>query len=200
VRCDSQAEVGLFLGQGRQLASVRRLKDKFGLCRQIVPQVLFIMIADKEPCQREIFSAIHHRLLNVYCELVLIVPYVAAGYLWNSGNFLFHAATMLKEIERYEPLMAEAARGSIKAATRDLGFLRLAPDAFARAPKKSIDYAVMERTKRAVVVPADLGWSDIGSRRAVWDLLPHDQAGNATEGPVVLFETRTRSFARRKPC
>jgi mannose-1-phosphate guanylyltransferase / mannose-6-phosphate isomerase len=116
--------------------------------------------------------------------------YVAAHYLWNSGNFLFHAATMLKEIERYEPLMAEAAKASIKGSTRDLDFLRLAADAFARAPKKSIDYAVMERTRRAVVMPADLGWSDIGSWSTVWDVVPHDSAGNATEGPVVLSETR----------
>jgi mannose-1-phosphate guanylyltransferase / mannose-6-phosphate isomerase len=116
--------------------------------------------------------------------------YVAARYLWNSGNFLFHAATMLNEIERYEPVMAEAARAALKASTRDLDFLRLAADAFARAPKKSIDYAVMERTKRAVVMPADLGWSDIGSWSTVWDVVPHDDAGNATEGPVVLSETR----------
>jgi mannose-1-phosphate guanylyltransferase/mannose-6-phosphate isomerase len=91
--------------------------------------------------------------------------------------------------------MAEAAKASIKGATRDLDFLRLAPDAFARAPKKSIDYAVMERTKRAVVIPADLGWSDIGSWSTVWEVVPHDAAGNATEGPVVLSETRN-SFIR----
>src|SRR5262249_59421238 len=86
---------------------------------------------------------------------------VAEQYLWNSGNFLFRAATMLGEIERFEPAMAEAAKAAVAGLTRDLDFLRLASEPFARAPKKSIDYAVMQRTKLAAVVPADLGWSDI---------------------------------------
>ena len=116
--------------------------------------------------------------------------YVAARYLWNSGNFLFHAKTMLGEIERFEPAMAEAAKAAVSGLTRDLDFLRLAAEPFARAPKKSIDYAVMERTKLAAVVPADLGWSDIGSWSTVWDVLDHDQAGNATDGPVVMLDSR----------
>jgi mannose-1-phosphate guanylyltransferase / mannose-6-phosphate isomerase len=116
--------------------------------------------------------------------------YVADRYLWNSGNFLFHARTMLGEIERFEPDMAEAAKAAVAGLTRDLDFLRLADEAFARAPKKSIDYAVMERTNLAAVVPADLGWSDVGSWSAVWDVLDHDDDGNAVEGPVVLMESR----------
>ena len=116
--------------------------------------------------------------------------YLADRYLWNSGNFLFHAATMLSEIERFEPAMAEAAKAAVNGLTRDLDFLRLAAEPFARAPKKSIDYAVMERTKLAAVIPADLGWSDVGSWSTVWELLDHDAAGNATEGPVVLLDSR----------
>jgi mannose-1-phosphate guanylyltransferase/mannose-6-phosphate isomerase len=116
--------------------------------------------------------------------------YVAERYLWNSGNFLFHAATMLGEIERFEPTMAEAAKSAVAGLTRDLDFLRLAAEPFARAPKKSIDYAVMQRTKLAAVVPTDLGWSDIGSWNTVWDILDHDAAGNATDGPVVMLDSR----------
>jgi mannose-1-phosphate guanylyltransferase/mannose-6-phosphate isomerase len=116
--------------------------------------------------------------------------YVANQYLWNSGNFLFHAATMSKEIESFEPAMAQAAKASVAGATRDLDFLRLAPEPFASAPKKSIDYAVMERTERAVVMLADLAWSDIGSWSAVWDVSQHDANGNASYGPVVLTDTR----------
>jgi mannose-1-phosphate guanylyltransferase/mannose-6-phosphate isomerase len=116
--------------------------------------------------------------------------YVAEHYLWNSGNFLFHAATMLGEIERFEPDIADAAREAVAALTRDLDFLRLAAEPFARAPKKSIDYAVMERTRRAAVVPADLGWSDIGSWNAVWDALDHDAAGNAVSGPALVLDSR----------
>ena len=116
--------------------------------------------------------------------------YVAERYLWNSGNFLFHAGTMLGEIERFEPEMADAAKGAVAGITRDLDFLRLADEPFARAPKKSIDYAVMERTQRAAVIPADLGWSDVGSWSAVWDVLDRDDKGNAVEGPAVLLDSR----------
>jgi mannose-1-phosphate guanylyltransferase / mannose-6-phosphate isomerase len=116
--------------------------------------------------------------------------YVAQKYLWNSGNFLFHAATMLAEIERFEPAMAEAAKAAVADLTRDLDFLRLASEPFARAPKKSIDYAVMQRTKLAAVVPTDVGWSDIGSWSSVWDVLDHDAAGNAADGPVVMLDSR----------
>jgi mannose-1-phosphate guanylyltransferase / mannose-6-phosphate isomerase len=123
-------------------------------------------------------------------DAVTATNYVADRYLWNSGNFLFHAATMLGEIERFEPAMAEAAKAAVQGLTRDLDFLRLAAEPFARAPKKSIDYAVMERTKLAAVVPTDLGWSDIGSWSTLWDVLDHDPAGNATDGPVVMLDSR----------
>jgi mannose-1-phosphate guanylyltransferase/mannose-6-phosphate isomerase len=123
-------------------------------------------------------------------DAVTATNYVADRYLWNSGNFLFHAATMLGEIERFEPAMAEAAKAAVHGLTRDLDFLRLAAEPFARAPKKSIDYAVMERTKLAAVVPTDLGWSDIGSWSTLWDVLDHDPAGNATDGPVVMLDSR----------
>ncbi len=116
--------------------------------------------------------------------------YLAHNYLWNSGNFLFHGETMLREIERFEPAIAEAARASVGELVRDLDFFRLPPTAFARAPQKSIDYAVMERTQRAAVIPVDLGWSDIGSLNAVWDVLERDQAGNAIAGSVLAVDTR----------
>jgi mannose-1-phosphate guanylyltransferase/mannose-6-phosphate isomerase len=124
---------------------------------------------------------------------------VAEGYLWNSGNFLFHAATMLGEIGRFEPTMAEAARAAVAGRTRDLDFQRLAPEPFAQAPIKSIDYAVMERTKLAAVVPADLGWSDVGSWSSVWDELDHDPAGNATDGPVVVVDSRNSLVRSEEP-
>jgi mannose-1-phosphate guanylyltransferase / mannose-6-phosphate isomerase len=116
--------------------------------------------------------------------------YVAEKFLWNSGNFLFRVRVMLAEIDRLEPEMGKAARAAVAGLTRDLDFLRLDAEAFARAPKKAIDYAVMERTKLAAVVPADIGWSDIGSWSAVWEVLDHDPSGNVTDGPVMLLDTR----------
>src|ERR1700722_16691630 len=116
--------------------------------------------------------------------------YVAENFLWNSGNFLFRARVMMGEIERFEPAMAQAAKAAIAGLTRDLDFLRLAAEPFGRAPKKAIDYAVMERTKLAAVIPADIGWSDIGSWNAVWEVLDRDASGNVTDGPVVLLNSR----------
>ena len=116
--------------------------------------------------------------------------YVAERYLWNSGNFAFRADIMLDEIARYEPDIAAAAKLAVEGMARDLDFLRLPAEPFARAPKKSIDYAVMERTERAAVVPVDLGWSDVGSWSAVWDVMNHDADGNASTGSVVFHDSR----------
>jgi len=116
--------------------------------------------------------------------------YVAEHYLWNSGNFMFRADVMLGEIAHFEPAIAEAARGAVADMTQDLDFLRLAAEPFGRAPRKSIDYAVMERTKLAAVVQADMGWSDVGSWDAVWENLEHDAAGNAIAGPAIVMDSR----------
>jgi mannose-1-phosphate guanylyltransferase / mannose-6-phosphate isomerase len=116
--------------------------------------------------------------------------YVAENYLWNSGNFAFRTDVMLEEIARYEPDIAAAAKLAVEGMARDLDFLRLPAEPFGRAPKKSIDYAVMERTDRAAVVPVDLGWSDVGSWSAVWDVMSHDADGNASTGSVVFYDSR----------
>jgi mannose-1-phosphate guanylyltransferase/mannose-6-phosphate isomerase len=115
--------------------------------------------------------------------------YIADRYLWNSGNFVFRAEVMLSELERLEPDIATAAKAAVGGMTRDLDFLRLHGEAFAQAPKKSIDYAVMEHTDRAAVVPVDCGWSDIGNWGAVWDVLGHDANGNSSTGSVVFLDS-----------
>ena len=114
--------------------------------------------------------------------------YVRDGYLWNSGNFLFRADVLLSELARLEPAMAEAIEAAVAQASTDLGFLRLQPEAFARAPLKSIDYAVMEKTDRAAVVAGDFRWSDIGSWDALFDITPPDAAGNVVHGPAVTMD------------
>ena len=114
--------------------------------------------------------------------------YVRDGYLWNSGNFLFRADVLLSELKRLEPAMSDAIEAAVAKATTDLGFLRLQPEAFARAPLKSIDYAVMEKTDRAAVVAGDFRWSDIGSWDALFDITPPDAAGNVVHGPAVTLD------------
>jgi mannose-1-phosphate guanylyltransferase / mannose-6-phosphate isomerase len=115
--------------------------------------------------------------------------YVHDGYLWNSGNFLFRADVLLSELERLEPDMAAAIKEAVASACNDLGFVRLQPDAFSRAPQKSIDYAVMEKTDRAAVVAGQFRWSDIGSWDALFDITPRDSAGNVLQGPIVTMDT-----------
>jgi mannose-1-phosphate guanylyltransferase/mannose-6-phosphate isomerase len=115
--------------------------------------------------------------------------YVQSGYLWNSGNFFFRADVMMEELQAFEPEMAEAAKAAIDKAKTDLGFLGLDATAFALAPKKSIDYAVMERTKRAAVIPADVGWSDVGNWDAVWKLSDRDARGNSIYGEGVILDS-----------
>lgn len=114
--------------------------------------------------------------------------YVTSGYLWNSGNFLFRADTLLSEIARFEPLMAQAVEAAVSCAKPDLGFTRLDADAYAQSPARSIDYAIMEKTARAAVVEGRFRWSDISSWEAVFDIGPADGAGNVLFGPAVTID------------
>jgi mannose-1-phosphate guanylyltransferase/mannose-6-phosphate isomerase len=116
--------------------------------------------------------------------------FVEEGYLWNSGNFIFRADVMLDELKRFEPEMASAAAGAVAKATSDLGFLLLDAESFAQAPKKSIDYAVMERTDKAAVIGADVGWSDVGLWTTVWRLSERDGDGNSLRGKAVAMDAR----------
>lgn len=115
--------------------------------------------------------------------------YVTEGYLWNSGMFLFRADAFLQELARFAPAMASAAQDAVVRAEPDLGFVRLNAEAFATAPKLSLDYALMEKTTEAAVVRAAFGWSDVGNWAAVWDASPHDAKGNAVRGDVELVES-----------
>jgi mannose-1-phosphate guanylyltransferase/mannose-6-phosphate isomerase len=117
--------------------------------------------------------------------------FVADGrHLWNSGMFVATASVLLAELERHEPELLAAVRAAVEGAKRDMDFVRLAPEAFLAAPSISIDYAVMERTKHAAVVPAAIGWSDIGSWAALWDISAKDAGGNAATGPVEILDSR----------
>ncbi|MBR0651456.1 mannose-1-phosphate guanylyltransferase/mannose-6-phosphate isomerase [Roseomonas terrae] len=117
--------------------------------------------------------------------------FVAGGrHLWNSGMFVATASVLLAELERYEPAMLASVRGAVEGAQRDMDFVRLAAEPFVAAPSISIDYAVMERTQHAAVVPASIGWSDIGSWAALWEISGKDAGGNVSVGPVELVEAK----------
>jgi mannose-1-phosphate guanylyltransferase/mannose-6-phosphate isomerase len=117
--------------------------------------------------------------------------YVASGdYFWNSGIFLFPVAVYLSELKRLRPEMLAACEKALKTARADSDFIRLDKAAFAECPGDSIDYAVMEHTTSAAVVPVSMGWSDLGSWDALWEMSDKDAGGNSMAGNVIAEDTR----------
>ncbi len=125
--------------------------------------------------------------------------YIAQGYLWNSGNFVFAAETLIAEYSAFEAETVTAATAAIEAAGKDLGFVTIDPEGFARARATSIDYAVMEKTKRTAVIPVSYGWSDVGSWHAVWELSERDENGNAAQGNAVFVDSKNSFASSEKP-
>jgi mannose-1-phosphate guanylyltransferase/mannose-6-phosphate isomerase len=120
------------------------------------------------------------------------------GYYWNSGMFLFRASRYLDELRKFRPDILEATTRAFEAAKRDGDFVRLDKDAFAACPSDSIDYAVMEKTDAAMVLPVDIGWNDVGSWSALWDVSEQDGDGNAHHGDVISVDSRdSYAYARR---
>ena len=129
-------------------------------------------------------------------DLATAETYLANGnYVWNSGIFLFSAAGFLEELAEFEPEMASAAEDAVSGGAWDSLFFRPEREAFRRSPSNSVDYAVMERTRRAAVVPVDMGWSDVGSWAALWEVSPKDAKGNALHGDI-LVEGAANCYAR----
>ena len=117
--------------------------------------------------------------------------YLAAGtFAWNSGMFLFSAARLVEEIARFAPEILTACRQALGAKRHDLDFLRLGEEAFKASPSISIDYAVMEKAERCAVVPVDIGWTDVGSWSALWEIAGQDEAANGLSGDVVAIDTK----------
>ena len=132
-------------------------------------------------------------------DLVSAQSYLAnGGYDWNSGMFLFKAARYLEEMAEHAPAMLAAVRNAHASATVDLDFVRIDHDAFARVPGDSIDYAVMEKTRRAAVVPMRCAWSDIGSWSALWESGEKDAQGNLCTGDTLAINTHN-SLLRSHP-
>ncbi len=124
-------------------------------------------------------------------DLATAEQYVASGeYFWNSGMFLFKASRYLKELELLQPAILAACRDALDKAARDTDFIRLDAEAFAASPNDSIDYAVMEKTVDAAVVPLDAEWNDVGSWSALWEVSDKDADGNACHGDVIALDCR----------
>lgn len=122
----------------------------------------------------------------------------AGGYYWNSGMFLFRATRFLEELGRHRPDILAAVRAACGHVDPDGEFLRLDRDAFAASPSESIDYAVMEKTDAAMVLPVDIGWNDVGSWSALWEVSEQDADGNARHGDVIAVDSRNSyAYARR---
>jgi mannose-1-phosphate guanylyltransferase/mannose-1-phosphate guanylyltransferase/mannose-6-phosphate isomerase len=124
-------------------------------------------------------------------DLATAEAYLASGdYYWNSGMFMFRASRYLEELEKFAPEMLACCREALDKAQRDLDFVRLDADAFGACPKDSIDYAVMEKTADAAVIPLDAGWSDVGSWSALWEVGQADGVGNVMRGDVLSHDSR----------
>ena len=124
-------------------------------------------------------------------DLSLAKEYLVRGnYFWNSGMFAFAAGTFMAEMAEFAPEMLAAMTEAVHKGTRDGRFYRLDRAAMVRCPNDSIDYALMEKTAKGAVVDADLGWSDIGSWKALWDVLDKDEHGNVVRGDALLEDTR----------
>ena len=132
-------------------------------------------------------------------DLGTATRYVSSGqYYWNSGMFLFKASRYLQELERFQPAMLAGSRQAWQQARRDADFTRLDKEAFTAVPSDSIDYAVMEKTADAVVIPLDAGWNDVGSWTALRDVSQQDGDGNAHQGDVIAIDCRnTYAYAQR---
>ncbi|MEJ7745167.1 MAG: mannose-1-phosphate guanylyltransferase/mannose-6-phosphate isomerase [Luteimonas sp.] len=124
-------------------------------------------------------------------DLATAQSYLDAGtYAWNSGMFLFKAQRYLDELARHAPLILQSTRAAFAAAQSDLDFIRVGKAEFEACPDDSIDYAVMEKTDRAAVVPVACGWSDIGSWSSLWSAAQRDGDGNRHDGDVLSVDTR----------
>lgn len=126
--------------------------------------------------------------------------YLASGrFYWNAGIFLFRAGRYLDELERQAPDILAACRAAMEKAASDLCFIRPDAAAFRASPSNSIDYAVMEKTASAAVVPVSMGWSDVGSWTALWEISPRDGDGNSRWGDVIALDSRNSLLRSEGP-
>ena len=134
-------------------------------------------------------------------DLARAETYLASGdYYWNSGIFLMRADRWLEEIGERQPEMLVACKKAMQNSSHDSDFIRLEKEAFLSCPSDSIDYAVMEKTDRAAVVPLDAGWSDVGAWSSIWDVSERDKDGNVSKGDVLTHNVKNSLFMAESRC
>lgn len=150
----------------------------------------YIRRGESLPTNDDTLPAFHIAEFVEKPDLETAQAYVDSGeYQWNSGMFLFRADSYLEELTSHQPTMANACKQAYEQAYEDLDFLRIKKENFMACPSDSIDYAVMEKTDKGVVVPINPGWNDIGSWTALWEIAAHDDNGNVLKGDVLAHDT-----------
>jgi len=138
----------------------------------------------------EISSAFKIKQFVEKPDLETANAYLESGdFYWNSGMFMFRADRYIEELGKYRPDILQACEKAMVDTAQDMDFIRVDAEAFSLCPDESVDYAVMEKTESAVVIPLDAGWSDLGSWSALWELKEKDDEGNVTEGDVITLDT-----------
>ncbi|EEN8964478.1 mannose-1-phosphate guanylyltransferase/mannose-6-phosphate isomerase [Salmonella enterica subsp. enterica] len=156
--------------------------------------LLLVLAADHVIRDEKVFlKAINHaEFFATQGKLVTfgIVPTQAEKYYWNSGMFLFRASSYLQELKDLSPDIYQACENAVGSINPDLDFIRIDKEAFAMCPSDSIDYAVMEHTRHAVVVPMNAGWSDVGSWSSLWDISKKDPQRNVLHGDIFAYNSK----------
>ena len=199
---ENKENIVLFMPADHIIENQALFQEKIFLARQLAEQedkiILFgippsspssaygyIKVAEKsENDISQVFLTIENFLEKPYLQKAQVLI-ERGNCFWNSGIFLSRADVMLAEIKKWEPLIYESCEAAVKNSKKDLGFLRVDAPSFEKCPNISIDYAVMEKTDKCLLIEADMGWSDVGSWKSVWDLSPKDDAGNAFVGDVL---------------
>ncbi|MFM2643996.1 mannose-1-phosphate guanylyltransferase/mannose-6-phosphate isomerase [Vibrio chagasii] len=153
-----------------------------------VPETGYGYIKQGEPLSHHAFA------IECFVEkpdLATAEQYISSEqYLWNSGMFMFKASRYIEELAKHHPQILEACKNALEKQNTDLDFIRIDAEAFKCSPSDSIDYAVMEKTSDAAVIPMDVGWNDIGSWSAIWDVSDKDAHNNVIEGDVLTVDSQ----------
>jgi mannose-1-phosphate guanylyltransferase len=192
----------LVLSADHLIKDNRKFRDSIEIAAQIAEKGKIVTLGIK-PNKPEInygYIEVENEEINEYYNIISFIEkpnlnvaekYLSSGnYFWNSGIFIFQASSYLKELQKYEPEIYNICKKSCTDDSKDLDFIRLDVKEFQRCPDKSIDYAVMEKTKVGVVVPFNGRWSDIGSWGALWDSKSKDNNNNVSEGDVILSKVK----------